>query len=88
MRDGHASVTRGVGRDDVLECVERIAHGSIADRMDVGIEAEGVDGCHRESQLARLPVGQSVIMGAAAVGLQQGACRRLEHAIREELHGP
>ncbi len=55
VRDHRPPVARPVGGDDMLDRVQRLASGRIADRVDVDLKPEFVDGACRVGKVAPTP---------------------------------
>ena len=80
-----------VGRPGRRDRVQRVADGAVADRVQVHLEALGVEPGHRrraassrstkrDAAVVRVPAA------AVAVGLEQGAGVVLQHPVQHDLH--
>ena len=76
-----AAAVRPLGR---LDRVEGVAHGAVADRVHVHLEAVRVEQRRRRARARRLVASRSRVVGAD-VGLEQRAGEVLEDAVDEDL---
>ncbi len=68
-----------------LDRVEGFAHGSVSDRVQVHLEAVGVEEDEHAPELLGLVHGHSAVV-RPLVGLEERAREVLEHSVLEDLH--
>lgn len=87
MGDDRPAVAGAVEAQGGIDGVEGSADASVAECVDVRLEAEDVDRGDGVRQFGRCPVGDAVGVRAVAVRLEEGGCTGFDDPVGEELHG-
>ena len=87
MGDGGPAIARAVPVCHAGDRVQGEADTGVADRVDVDLEAEFVDGDQSGGVLLGCPVGHSVRSRAVGAGLEQGGGAGFDDPVGVELDG-
>ena len=89
VRDLRPGIARPVGPPGDLDGVERLAHGAIADGVDVDLEPERIEPGDGRGEGGGLDQAVAAVRGwqsvAVEIRLEHGAREVLEDAVGEEL---
>ena len=91
MRDVMPVIVRSVHFQRGFDGVERDANRSVADRVHVDLEPQGVEACYRVGQRLSVHVGETAVRRLRTVrpqvGVEQSPGEVLEDTVDHDLHG-